>query len=189
MNARNSSRLIKLAENSRQTFKFVVGILILTFTVSITFGNDERGEQNIQLLELLSKIQFPTLNLSTTSLDWSSRRVRGMVFFTSYCGVCQAEMPELNRLHSHLKNCSRFELIGVNLDNDKNNGLKAIKDWKIQFPVLWDESKKLKRFLQVRRVPHFVLIDEEGFISLDSSSIERWRQATKKMIMKLCSSS
>jgi peroxiredoxin len=87
-------------------------------------------------------------------------------FWASWCGPCRAESPNMVKLYQDFKG-SKFEIIGVSLDNDKTAWTKAIaKDrytW-IQISDLLQWDSPIARLYQVDGIPATVLIDPNGVV-------------------------
>jgi thiol-disulfide isomerase/thioredoxin len=91
-------------------------------------------------------------------------------FWTTSCGPCWTEIPELNRFHSLFKSEENVAFITVVCDA-VTNGAKIndirnfIKQKNIQYIVLYDrEEKSLARQFKVTGYPSKFLLDRDGFI-------------------------
>lgn len=87
-------------------------------------------------------------------------------FWASWCGPCRRANPEVVAMYKQFHE-QGFEIIGVSLDRNKEDWLKAIEDDKLTWHHIsdikfWDcEGAKL---YGVPAIPHTVLIDREGVI-------------------------
>lgn len=98
---------------------------------------------------------------------FSTNDLRGrahlLVFFTSWCGVCQSEMPKYAALH---RERGDFAVVGVNCDREGDQRAIARRyrdDNALPFQVLLDPGG-LARAFRLSVYPHLVLIDAEGQI-------------------------
>ena len=87
-------------------------------------------------------------------------------FWASWCGPCRQENPNVVRTYQKFKN-KNFEVLGVSLDNNKNNWLKAIEDDNLD----WTQVSDLKYWRNevavqygVQQIPANFLLDKEGKI-------------------------
>ena len=87
-------------------------------------------------------------------------------FWASWCGPCRKSNPELISVYEEYKD-QGFAILGVSLDQDRNNWIKAIE--KDQLP--WENVSDLKGseneaslIYNVNAIPDNVLIDENGII-------------------------
>jgi len=87
-------------------------------------------------------------------------------FWASWCGPCIRSLPELKKLYDTYKG-SRFEILGVSLDDDKTAWTGAISSHQLG----WKHVSDLKgwkcagsRAYAVNSIPNTVLIDKNGKI-------------------------
>lgn len=87
-------------------------------------------------------------------------------FWASWCGPCRKENPNVVALYNRFKDAG-FEIIGVSLDNKKEDWLKAIADdgltW-MHVSDLGGWKNKVATQYNVSAVPHTVLLDGTGTI-------------------------
>lgn len=87
-------------------------------------------------------------------------------FWASWCGPCREEMPNVVEAYKKYKN-KGFEIVGVSLDNSKDNWLKGIKDLNMTWPQMSDlkawDSKAVEVYA-FQGIPHTVLLDKDGKI-------------------------
>jgi len=87
-------------------------------------------------------------------------------FWASWCGPCIGDMPDVITLYQKY-NRKGFEIVGISLDNNKENWEKTTEDLKITWPQfsnlkLWEEDGAVA--YGVNGIPHTVLIDKDGII-------------------------
>ena len=87
-------------------------------------------------------------------------------FWAAWCGPCKAEMP--NVVAAYKKYHSKgFEVVGLSFDQNKEDWVKAIKDWEMPWIHLSDLKywKSLASDVyNVNSIPDNLLIDPEGII-------------------------
>lgn len=87
-------------------------------------------------------------------------------FWASWCGPCRWANPDLVKVYEQYKN-KGFEIIGVSIDQDRDNWIKAIeKDsltWENVTDLLGSENEA-GLIYGVHGIPDNVLIDENGII-------------------------
>ncbi len=87
-------------------------------------------------------------------------------FWASWCGPCIRTFPELTAFYAKNKG-SKFNIIGVSLDREKQPWLDAIKKYNLTWPHISDikfwESEGAKLYA-VNAIPATVLIDKTGKI-------------------------
>ena len=87
-------------------------------------------------------------------------------FWAAWCGPCKAEMPNVVAAYKkyHAKG---FEVVGLSFDREKNDWVKAIKDWDMPWIHLsdlkyWDSLAS--DVYNVNSIPDNLLIDPEGTV-------------------------
>jgi len=87
-------------------------------------------------------------------------------FWASWCGPCRRENPHVVAMYEKFNNRG-FEIIGVSLDTDKDNWLKAIEDDNLQWPQVSDLkgwASSAGALYGVSSIPHTVLLSPDGTI-------------------------
>ena len=87
-------------------------------------------------------------------------------FWASWCGPCRRENPNVAKLYQQVKG-KNFDILGVSLDTNRENWVKAIKDdnlaWHHVSDLMgWDN--RVAKLYGVSSIPHTVLLDPEGRI-------------------------
>ncbi len=90
-------------------------------------------------------------------------RVVMLNFWATWCGPCTDEIPHLNKIHESLDDYD-FELLGINLDNDRSKALHLAKELNVNFPILFDTEKDVSRSFDIDAMPTTILIDRNGKI-------------------------
>jgi len=87
-------------------------------------------------------------------------------FWASWCGPCRQAMPDVIKTYQKYKN-KGFEIVGISLDNNKDDWKKAVND----LNITWPQFSNLKGWAEdcavtygVDAIPHTVLIDKDGKI-------------------------
>ncbi len=87
-------------------------------------------------------------------------------FWAKWCGPCRAENPNVVAAYNKYKN-KNFTVLGVSLDRDKADWLKAIEDDKLTWTHVsdlkyWDNE--VAKMYGVRSIPANFLLDKKGKI-------------------------
>jgi thiol-disulfide isomerase/thioredoxin len=113
-------------------------------------------------------VDFEQQNLNGEIVEFSE--VKGhytlIEFWASWCGPCRKSYPELKEIYRVYKNRG-FEIVGVSIDQNKENWQKAIKGDGLPWVNLTDfmvNDNEAVIIYNVSTVPDNVLIDNQGII-------------------------
>ena len=86
-------------------------------------------------------------------------------FWASWCPPCREEMPALIKFYRNHKD-PKFELIAVNIDNDKNNMQHFLNKLfpEPAFPIVVDDSQKIPSLFDIQAMPTTIFIGKKGKI-------------------------
>ena len=123
-----------------------------------------------------------------TALDITGRRLDGaedslsahrgrvvlMDFWATWCPPCIDALPELRELVSELP-ADRFTLLAISIDDQ----LETVNRFIEREPMPWTNwhvgpNSEIRRTWDLRGVPVYVLVDEEGLILARSNSLPDW---------------
>lgn len=85
-------------------------------------------------------------------------------FWASWCGPCRQSFPWMNELQAKY-GPQGLQIIGVNLDANKEDGLRFLAATPAQFTVAFDASGRSARQYGVKGMPSSVLIGRDGKVA------------------------
>lgn len=105
-------------------------------------------------------------------------------FWAKWCGPCRAENPNVVAAYNKFKN-KNFTVLGVSLDRDKADWLKAIEEDKLTWTHVsdlkyWDNE--VAKMYGVRSIPANFLLDKNGKIVGRNLRGEKLEEALAKLI-------
>jgi thiol-disulfide isomerase/thioredoxin len=97
------------------------------------------------------------------SLDLAPHRGRVVIvdFWASWCKPCRQSSPWLNSLRTRY-GPSGLTIIGVNVDADRHDAERFLRDVPIDFEVLFDPDGNIARQFKVKAMPMSYVIDRSG---------------------------
>jgi thiol-disulfide isomerase/thioredoxin len=100
---------------------------------------------------------------SSTALKQFAGKVIYLDFWASWCAPCKTSFPLLNKLHAKLK-AQGFEVVAINLDEDKTLAEKFLQEVPVDFTVLRDAKGELADQYVVDSMPTSFIIDKNGVV-------------------------
>jgi thiol-disulfide isomerase/thioredoxin len=138
---------------SIKTITFTLLLNALTFTTNAT----EVGQAAPQFT-------LPTLQQNQpTALSQFAGKVVYLDFWASWCAPCRTSFPLLNQLHEKLK-AQGFEVVAINLDEDKTKAEQFLKEIPVSFTVLADAKGEWADKFVVESMPTSFIIDKQGVV-------------------------
>lgn len=142
---------------------FLISILLLS---SGLYAQEEA----LEVGQPAPEISLPTPGGDTVALSSLKGKLVLVDFWATWCAPCVKEQPELKALYEKYNGGtkdSRFEIFGVSLDKSRDNWLKAIErfniDW-IQVSDLMFWKSPVAKDYAIQELPFNVLIGEQGDI-------------------------
>ncbi len=117
---------------------------------------------------LASEPGSPAANFTLKSAEGENIRLseyRGQVimlnFWASWCGPCRQEFPHLDALHKKYSDLG-FSVFGVNVEQDRAQADKVLREIPVSFPILFDDQNKVSKLYGIDAMPMTVLVDRNG---------------------------
>lgn len=139
-------------------------------------------------------VNSPMPNFSLPNLSgkgtFSLKNFKGKVviidFWASWCEPCKVELPALMKLYGTYKK-KGLEVLGVNLDDSKDNAAAFLKEHKIVLPMAHDEGKKLATQVDVKAMPTSLILDRKGKIKFihngyNEGDIQKFEKEIKSLL-------
>lgn len=116
--------------------------------------------------DAVPEIELPNTKDSVIKLSSLQGKVVLIDFWASWCAPCRAANPYIQKLYSKYKD-KGFEVLGVSLDTKQKEWLKAIKQDRLKYTQVIDNSgwrsKVAERYF-VELLPTNFLVDRTGKI-------------------------
>ena len=82
-------------------------------------------------------------------------------FWASWCGPCKQSFPWLNEMQAKY-GAAGFEVVGVNLDNNREDAEKSLQSTSPNFTIAYDTRRQTPDKYAVRGMPSSVLVGPDG---------------------------
>ncbi|MEY5026019.1 MAG: hypothetical protein RLZZ244_1547 [Verrucomicrobiota bacterium] len=102
-------------------------------------------------------------------------------FWATWCGPCRKAIPELNALHQKFGD----KLVVIGLSNEGTETVQSFADPKIEYFSAIDSQAVTKKALEVRGIPHVILIDPDGIVRWEGFPLLDGHRLTEKVVADL----
>ncbi|MFQ5580440.1 MAG: TlpA family protein disulfide reductase [Nitrospiria bacterium] len=136
-----------------------VFIFILFFPLIISFEAIQADEarQKAPPFELVS------LKGEKVTQEDLIGKVTLLVFWASWCGTCQSELPKIARLQKELEG-KPFQVYAIGFKDTRKNIRRYVKSHRkaFPFPAFYDTQNRVSRRFGARVTPTLFLFDKKG---------------------------
>jgi thiol-disulfide isomerase/thioredoxin len=142
--------------------KFLFAFVIV-FCVLGSAGISSFAENPIPAPEF----EFQSLSGEVISKKSLSGKPVLLMFWASWCGVCQKELPKLKAIYEGNKE-KALNILAVGVHDKQSNIINYVANHTetFTFPVAFDALNNAPESFGIRGVPKFVLLDKNGDIVL-----------------------
>jgi cytochrome c biogenesis protein CcmG, thiol:disulfide interchange protein DsbE len=110
-------------------------------------------------------------------------------FWASWCGPCQAELPQLNRLAADY-NGKKVRVLAINVDSNRADAKKLLGTLGLagsNLEILWDTKSKVVSTYNVESMPSSFIVDPKGIVrfthvGFHSQDPQIWRQEIEQLV-------
>jgi thiol-disulfide isomerase/thioredoxin len=150
----------------------IAGSLVLALNTSSAFAvsvGDTAPDFKLPRLERSGDIQLKSYRGKVVYVD----------FWASWCGPCRLSLPELNKLRKQYRK-KGFEVIAINLDEDKDDAMEFLKEFPVAYPTARDVEGITPDKYGLQGMPTAYLIDRKGKVSLVHEGFKKTDSAELK---------
>ena len=109
------------------------------------------------------EFNLPTQNSETVSLTSLKGKTVLVNFWASWCKPCRKEIPELVNIFKKYKD-QGFEIVGINIDKEKQNATRFMKEFNINYTVAFDPQMNVINRYEAVGMPSSFIVDKNGMI-------------------------
>jgi len=139
-------------------------VVLILFVVSCSKPSKISDEKDIGISIGKTAPDFELQSLEDKTTKLSDFRGKNVIlnFWASWCPPCREEMPEFERIYRN--NPDKIVIVGVNLQESKENAEAFVKKLGITFPILLDPDAEVKALYNIFTQPVTYFIDSNGKI-------------------------
>lgn len=134
------------------------------FLLAVLLTVSALSKAQLKIGDAVPEIELPDTKDSVIRLSSMQGKVVLIDFWASWCAPCRAANPYIQKLYSKYKD-KGFEVVGVSLDTKQKEWLKAIKQDRLKYTQVIDNSgwrsKVAERYF-VELLPTNFLVDRSG---------------------------
>ena len=170
--------------------RFLVLLLVVFAGAAVAASaadlSDLRDKAGLQALREPTKIiDFELENLAGKKVKLSSFTGKVVVlnFWATWCPPCRAEIPSLQALYDKLGKLG-FEIVAVDLQEDKAKVAAFAKTNKMTFPILLDLQGAVGSTYGASAIPTSYVIDRRGYAIAGIQGSMEWNTPAAEQYMR-----
>lgn len=162
--------------------KHTITLIALLLIGSLTFAQESNNGKQLWAKSVLNQ-KAPELVVE----EWISEKpdTKGKFilidFWATWCGPCRKAIPELNEIQKQFKN----DLIVIGISDETADKVKAMEEPVINYYNGIDTKATMKKALEVKGIPHVILIDPKGIVRWEGFPLLGGHQLTPEVIKNL----
>ncbi len=119
------------------------------------------------------EFQLPSLSGARVRLSSLKGKVVLLNFWATWCPACRQEMPSMQRMYQRLR-AEGFEVLAVDLQEDRQRVQSFAKDLGLSFPILLDSDGSVGGEYGAHALPTTFLLDRRGLIFAWAVGAREW---------------
>jgi len=99
-------------------------------------------------------------------------------FWATWCGPCLKAIPDLNAFQKKFGD----KLVVIGLSSEKEEKVRGLAAPKIEYASAIDSQKRMNQALEVKGIPHCILVDPQGIVRWEGYPLLEGHELTEKVI-------
>ena len=137
--------------------------------------------ENIQVGAVAPDFTLPDVDGNPVTLFGLRGKYVLIDFWASWCNPCRKSIPGLKDIYKEFAD-KGLEIISISIDKRNEDWQKALNEEQLPWPSLIDTKNVSKEKFDVRAVPTFFLVDENGMVVEDNLSVQEIRNKVKELL-------
>jgi len=158
--------------------KVLLSVIVLLLSITLQAQNKSNGKQ-IWAKSFLNQ-KAPKLEVQewlTEKPDLNGKFVL-IDFWATWCGPCRRFIPELNKFHKKFGD----KLVIIGLSSESAETIRKMESPKIKYYIASDPLSRTKNAVQVRGIPHVILMSPDGIVRWEGFPALPGYELTEKVI-------
>lgn len=157
-------------------------LIALLFISSLTFAQESNNGKQLWAKSVLNE-KAPELTVA----EWISKKpdTKGKFvlvdFWATWCGPCRKAIPELNEIQKQFPK----DLVVIGISDESVEKVKAMQQPVIEYANGIDPQGTMKKALEVKGIPHVILIDPKGIVRWEGFPFLDGHELTPEVIKNL----
>lgn len=102
-------------------------------------------------------------------------------FWATWCPPCRKAIPELNAFQKKFGD----KLVVVGISDESEDAVKKLSDPKIEYASAIDTQARMKKTLEVKGIPHCIVIDPTGVVRWEGFPFLGGHELTEKVLEEI----
>ena len=102
-------------------------------------------------------------------------------YWATWCGPCIKAIPELNKFHKQFGD----KLVVIGISDEKESVIASMKNPRIEYFSAIDTKKRMKNVVQVKGIPHVMIIDPQGIVRWEGFPFLSGHKLTETVVENL----
>jgi cytochrome c biogenesis protein CcmG, thiol:disulfide interchange protein DsbE len=151
--------------------------------LALLFGNVGNGEEKKLWAKSVLNQKAPELVVEKWLTPEPKREGKFVLvdFWATWCGPCRKAIPELNAIQKKFGE----KLVVIGLSDEKEDAVKAMKEPVMDYAVAIDTQGRTKKALEVKGIPHVILIDPQGVVRWEGYPLLDGFELTEVVVGKI----
>jgi cytochrome c biogenesis protein CcmG/thiol:disulfide interchange protein DsbE len=99
-------------------------------------------------------------------------------FWATWCAPCRKAIPELNRFHKKFGD----KLVIIGLSREEEAVVRKMKEPEIDYFLAMDRAGRLQNEMQVKGIPHCILVDPKGIVRWEGLPLLPGHELTEEVV-------
>lgn len=162
--------------------KHILILIGLLFASVITFAQESNNGKQLWAKSFLNQ-KAPELVVEEwiTAKPETKGKFVLIDFWATWCGPCRKAIPELNEIQKKFSK----DLVVIGISAEPAEKVKSMKEPVIEYANGVDTQKTMDKQLEVKGIPHVILIDPQGIVRWEGFPLLDGHELTPEVVEAL----